>query len=225
MKIVAALWHADPAALLDADLRRRLASAGATRLQVNLDDEHIPESVLRLQAFDQPLRSVVSVWTDGPAADAVAQLSAVLGGDRVAAWEVEERTPLTPPEVPDGERADTLAQLAFLRRPADLAYDDWLAHWHGPHTQIAIETQATFGYVQNRVLGALTEDTPHVDAVVEELFPSAAMSDIHAFYGSGGSSEELDRRLSRLMGSVSKLGADRDLDVVPTSRYVFDALG
>jgi hypothetical protein len=221
VKIVAALWHADPAALLDADLRRRLASVGATRLQVNLDDEHIPESVLRLQAFDEPLTSVVSVWTDGPAADAVALLAA----DRVAAWEVEERTPLTPPEVPDGARADTLAQVAFLRRPTELAYDEWLAHWHGPHTQIAIETQATFGYVQNRVLSGLTAGTPHVDAVVEELFPSAAMSDIHAFYGSGGSPEELDRRLTRLMGSVSKMGADRDLDVVPTSRYVFDLAG
>ncbi len=84
-----------------------------------------------------------------------------------------------------------------------------------------METQATFGYVQNRVLRALTDDAPHVDAVVEELFPSAAMHDIHAFYGSGGSQEELDRRLTRLMASVAVMGADRDLDVVATSRYVF----
>ena len=48
------------------------------------------------------------------------------------------------------------------------------------------------------------------------------MHDIHAFYGSEGSDEELGRRMTRLMESVATMGADRDLDVVPTSRYVFD---
>ena len=47
------------------------------------------------------------------------------------------------------------------------------------------------------------------------------MHDIHAFYGSNGSQEELDRRITRLMESVATMGADRDLDVVPTSRYTF----
>ena len=183
----------------------------------------MPDSVLRLRAFDQPLTCVVSVWTDGSAGESLALLHPLAA--RLAAWEVEERTPLTPPDVPDGQRADALAQIAFLRRPADLPYDDWLAHWHGPHTEIAIETQATFGYIQNRVLDALTDATPAIDAIVEELFPTAAMSDIHAFYGSDGSQEELDRRITRLMESVSRMGADRDLDVVPTSRYVFDLIG
>ncbi len=41
------------------------------------------------------------------------------------------------------------------------------------------------------------------------------MHDIHAFYGSNGSQEELDRRITRLMESVATMGADRDLDVVP----------
>ena len=197
-----------------------MLGAGATRLQVNLDDDHIPETVLRLQAFDSPVTSVVSVWTDGSAEDVVAALRPYAA--RLAGWQVEERQPLEPPEVPDGQRMDALAQVAFLRRPAEMEYDDWRAHWQGPHTQIAIETQATFGYVQNRVTGTLTDDTPHVDAIVEELFPSEAMHDIHAFYGSNGDQDELDRRLTRLMASVATMGADRDLDVVPTSRYVFD---
>ncbi len=220
MKLVVALWDPATDLLLGADLRHSLAAAGATELQVNVDDEHILDDVLRLQAFDRPLTCVVSVWTDGSADDALEVLRPLAG--RLAAWEVEERTPLAPPDVPDGQRADALAQIAFLRRPADVPYDTWLAHWHGPHTEIAIETQATFGYIQNRVLGALTDATPALDAVVEELFPTAAMSDIHAFYGSDGSQEELDRRITRLMESVSTMGADRDLDVVPTSRYVFD---
>jgi EthD domain len=219
MKLVLALWDADQQALLGAELRAALRELGVTKLQVNLDDELIPDTVLRLQAFDVPLTSVVSVWTDS-AADAVVKTLDPYAA-RLAGWQVEEREPLVPPGVPEGERMDALSQVAFLRRPAEMKYADWRAHWQGPHTQIAIETQATFGYVQNRVTGTLTDDTPHVDAIVEELFRSEAMHDIHAFYGSNGDQEELDRRLTRLMASVSTMGADRDLDVVPTSRYVF----
>ena len=67
MKLVLALWNPKPDALLAPDLREALAAAGASRLQVNLDDENIPETVLRLQDFDEPLTCVVSVWTDGRA--------------------------------------------------------------------------------------------------------------------------------------------------------------
>ena len=75
--------------------------------------------------------------------------------------------------------------------------------------------------MQNRVLRPLTGDGPHLDAIVEELFPSEAMHDIHAYYGSDGDQAELDRRMTRLMESVSTMGADQDLDLVATSRYTF----
>jgi hypothetical protein len=223
VKLVLALWEADQQALLGEELRVALRGIGATTLQVNLDDEHIPDTVLRLQAFDQPLRSVVSVWTEGSADEVVAAVGPY--ATRLTGWQVEERQPLVPPVVPDGRRVDALAQVAFLRKPADMDYDDWRDHWQGPHTLIAIQTQATFGYIQNRVTAKLTGDTPDVDAIVEELFPSEAMHDIHAFYGSNGNQVELDRRLTTLMASVAVMGADRDLDVVPTSRYTFDLSG
>ena len=71
MKLVAALWDPDTSAVLASPLRDTLAAAGATRLQVNLDDEHVPDTVLRLQVFDAPVTGVVTVWTDGPATDVV----------------------------------------------------------------------------------------------------------------------------------------------------------
>lgn len=166
------------------------------------------------------MTSVVSVWTDGSGEAVVEALRPL--GVTLAGWQVEEREPLVPPEVPDGQRTDALAQVAFLRRPRALPYDEWQAHWQGPHTQTAIETQATFGYIQNRVTAKLTDESPDVDAIVEELFPTAAMHDIHAYYGSGGDNMELDLRLIRLMASVAAMGADHDLDVVPTSRFTFD---
>jgi hypothetical protein len=45
---------------------------------------------------------------------------------------------------------------------------------------------------------------------------------MHAFYGSGGDDAELNDRMTKMMASIARFGADRDLDLVPTSRYVYD---
>jgi hypothetical protein len=159
------------------------------------------------------------VWTTG---DPAAVAGVVLHLDGTAdGWLVEERTPLDPPAVPDGERADALANFAFLRRPPAMPYDEWRADWLERHTQVAIDTQGTFGYVQNPVIEPVTDGAPEVAGIVEELFPMAAMSDHHAFYGSGGDEEEFQRRFALLMESCARFGADTGLDLVPTSRYVF----
>ena len=208
--------HADDleATLLGAGFRDRLVACGGHRVQVNLDDADVATAPLRFGP-GTPIRAVVSVWTDGSATesvDVVREIDPTADG-----WEVEERRPLEPPVVPDGERADALANLAFLRRPTTMSPEDWLQR----HTSVAIETQGTFGYVQNPVLAALTPDAPEVAGIVEELFPAAAMTDPHAFYGSRGDDEELQRRFTRLMDSVARFGADSGLDLVPTSRYAW----
>ena len=213
-----ALWAADHDALRDATLRADLAASGVRRVQLNLDDADVA-AALRL-ATGEPIRAVVSTWSDG-AADPAA-IAAVLAGvsGRVAGWRVEEHRRLDPPQVPDGERADALATVALIRRPAELTQDEWLRRWLVEHTPVAIRTQATFGYVQNVVTAPVTDGAPFVSALVEELFPSAGMTDQHAFYGSDGDDAELKRRFAALMASVARIGADRDLDLVPSSRYV-----
>ena len=113
----------------------------------------------------------------------------------------------------------------MLRRPAELDEETWLHRWLVEHTPIAIRTQATSAYLQHRCLSPLPgshPDPPHADAIVEELFPTAGMHDVHAFYGSGGDDAELSRRMTELMASVNRIGADRDLDLVPGSRYLWD---
>ncbi len=202
--------------LHDPALHDRLAAAGAHRLQVNIDDEHVAEA-MRLPT-GEPVRAIVSVWDaePGPAADALAGTAATVHG-----WRVDERRRLDPPESWDGSRADALSNVAILRRPEELAHEEWLRRWMVEHTPIAIRTQATFGYVQNVVTEPVTAGAPRVDAIVEELFPTAGITDMHAFYGSAGDEEELRRRLTELMASVARIGADRDLDLVPTSRYLY----
>jgi hypothetical protein len=196
--------------------RDRLAATGVRRVQVNLDDIDVAAAPLRFGPGAR-ITAVVSVWTEGPVAEAA---DVVRGVDPTAdGWEVDERCPLEPPVVPDGVRADALANLAFLRRPRTMSPTDWLEDWLERHTSVAIETQGTFGYVQNPVLGAITTGAPEVAGIVEELFPTAAMTDSHAFYGSRGDDDELQRRFTRLMESVARFGADQGLDLVPTSRY------
>lgn len=215
-----ALWGDDLATVLHtSELRGTLKAAGATRLQVNVDDAPVSRA-MRIASSAEPIGAIVSVWTSGDPTEVVAVLRALPA--RVAGWAVEERQPIRPPDSPDGERLDALANVALIRRPDELSEQEWLHRWRVDHTPIAIETQASFGYVQNLVLEPVTDQAPPVSALVEELFPTAGIDDLHAFYGSGGDDDELNARLARLMASVTRIGADRGIDLVPTSRSVYD---
>jgi hypothetical protein len=217
-----AAWGDDlPARLQDERLHQRLGDAGVRRLQLNLDDADVAPA-MRIATGPEHIRAMVSTWSDADVADGVtAALTAAT--TTLAGWEVDERLPIPPPDSPHGERMDALANVAVLRRPEELPRDEWLHRWLVDHTPIAIATQATFGYVQNIVTRQVTDTSPRVvDALVEELFPSAGMVDMHAFYGSGGDDGELNDRLTRLMASVSRIGFDHDIDLVPSSRYVYD---
>jgi hypothetical protein len=218
-KVMFALRDADHSALRDAALRADLAAAGVRRLQLNLDDADVAPAFRMATA--EPISAIVGTWSGGDADPAA--VAAVLGqvAGRVAGWRVDEHRRLDPPDVPDGDRADALANVALIRRPAELTQSEWLRRWLVEHTPVAIRTQATFGYVQNVVTGPVTPGAPFVSALVEELFPAAATTDQHAFYGSGGDEAELSRRFGTLMASVSRIGADRDIDLVPSSRYVY----
>jgi hypothetical protein len=108
----------------------------------------------------------------------------------------------------------------LLRRPGHLDEATWLTRWQRDHTPVAIETQATFGYTQNWVVRALTAEAPTISAIVEELFPAEAVSDLRAFFGAADDAD-LQARLQRMIASTSAFGANENIDTVPTSRYVF----
>lgn len=222
-KIMLALWGDDLATTLHrSELHERLAAVGVERLQVNVDDEPVAKA-LRIPTTTPAIGAIVSVWIAGDVDGVVDGVVEVLAtaADRVAGWEVTERRPIAPDEAWDGSRLDGLANTALLRRPAELTHEEWLHRWLIDHTPVAMSTQGTFGYLQNVVVRPVTPGAPAVAALVEELFPTAGIEDIHAFYGSGGSDAELTDRINRLMASVARFGADRDLDLVPSSRYLY----
>jgi hypothetical protein len=231
-KLIYALWRPERLTAegfrdaLVGPVGAQLGRSGARGVQVNVDDGAVADAMLRISTFDEPIAAVVSLWVDRSAIQVRGPLEAALVSvaSRIAGWSVVESVPTPPPAVPHGQRQDALWNLAFLRRPADQSLDEWVTRWHDRHTAVAIQTQATYGYVQNLVVRAVTPDTPRVDGIVEEMFSMAAKTDLHAFYGSGGDDAELRRRLETLMASVASIGADKGLDLVPTSRYLISQL-
>jgi hypothetical protein len=228
-KVVYLAWR-DPATPVEdwsRALRERVAPAlvagGARGVQVNVADEAVAGAFLGLAELDPQPEAVVAVWIDSARDAARAPLDAALGAEatRIAAYAVTESEPVpnTAHPAPPGERTAGFANVALLRRPADMAPAAWIDAWHNGHTDVASETQSTFGYVQNVVARRLTAEAPAIDAVVEELFPIEALTDMHAFFAAADD-DELARNLARMSESTARFGADRNVDVIPTSRYV-----
>jgi hypothetical protein len=203
----------------------RLVAAGAAGVQVNVADDAVAGALMRLAVLDPQPEAVVGVWVDS-ARDAARRpldeaVAGAAGTARTAAYLVTESVPLrnTAHPAAPGERTPGFANIALLRRPAGMTHAEWIDAWHNRHTEVADETQSTFGYVQNVVARPLSPDAPAVDGIVEELFPIEALTSLHAFFAASDD-DALARNLARMTESIAGFGADRDIDVIPTSRYV-----
>lgn len=198
-----------------------LLALGAPGLAINVRDAPVSHSLMTLTTLDPPVVGFASIWTQqsyGPhVLDALERLAGEC--DRVDAYLVTESVPLPPPPTHPGARTPGFANVALLRRPTALDEETWLSRWHVDHTPVAIATQSTFGYTQNAVVRPLTSGAPVIDAIVEELFPIEATSDLHAFFGAADD-EDLSNRMNRMVASTAAFGANQDVDTVPTSRYV-----
>ena len=93
-------------------------------------------------------------------------------------------------------------------------------HWTHHHTKIAIETQSNFIYVQNSVVRKLQKQAPDFIAIVEECFPSQAMSDQEEFYAARGDATLMKKNLEIMMDSCSAFIDFSKIEVIPTSRYL-----
>jgi hypothetical protein len=217
-KVILALREAQETSwLFDAALRDALRRVGATDFQVNVDDE-VVDDALRMDP-GEPITAIAMIWTAGDIRAALDVVAGAPGSSRFDAYRVTERIRLDPRPTPDGERADLVAQIAFLRKPDSMSREDYLGYWQLEHTAIAIRFQNTVAYTQNIVEEVLTPGSPPVAAITEESFPMASLTDPHELYGSRGDDAELERRMSVLIDSVVKFGAHRGLDLVPSSQY------
>lgn len=230
-KVIYLLWRdpdedADDFALrLRTKLADRLQALGVRGVQMNLADSAVSRAAGIVQSNTQPpIAGMISLWLDSaiakfrqPCDDAIA--AAV---PRMAAYLVTESQPirntLHPPQ--PGSRTAGFAQVAVLRRPPRLTYETWRDIWHNSHTQVAIDTQSTFQYVQNVIVRPLSEGAPAFDAVVEECFPEGAMDDPQVFFDGVGDPEKFQRNLQAMMESVQRFIDLDKIDVLATSQYV-----
>lgn len=199
-----------------------LLDLGPAGLAINVRDSEVHPSLMTLTTLDPPAVAAVSMWTQQCYGEQIDAAVALLGPEceHVAAYLVTESVPLSPLDTEPGHRSPGLANIALLRRPEHLDETTWLQRWQLDHTPVAIDTQATFGYVQNAVVRALTPDAPVLAAIVEELFPIEAVSDLQAFFGAVDDAD-LHDRLGRMVASTTAFGANENVDTIPTSRYVF----
>jgi hypothetical protein len=123
-----------------------------------------------------------------------------------------------------GERVYGMCHVVFMSGPADMPRDEWLAVWKDSHTQIAIDTQSTFGYRQDLVVRRLSEASPFCDAIVEENFPPEAMTSDHAFYATGGDENLLQQHMNAMMESCARFIDFTKIDVIPMSEYLIKPL-
>jgi EthD domain len=225
-KVIAVLMRSEPDDDWCARQRGHVADAllelGVPGLQVNVRDSAVRHSLMTLTTMDPPAAAVVSMWTQQCYGDQTVAALKFLAQEceQLAAYLVTESVPLPAPLTEPGCRTTGLANIALLRRPAELDQATWLARWQGDHTSVAIETQSTFGYTQNWVVRALTPDAPGIAGIVEELFPEEAITDLKAFFGAADD-DDLQHRLGRMVASTTAFGANENIDTVPTSRYVF----
>lgn len=229
-KVIYVLWR-DPVETPDAYAQRLrlslaagLLDAGARGLKINVADTAVePAAGLRQMHVLPQADAFINVWVDSAIASQRQPFDAVIAAHslRYAAYLVSESQPLRNRrrQPQPGERTEGFAQMALLRRPEKLGYEEWLDIWHNSHTAVAVETQSNFEYIQNLVVRRLTPDGPAYDAIVEECFPAAAMTDPYVFFDAEGDEAKFQHNLKRMMDSVARFIDMERLDVVPTSQY------
>ena len=202
---------------------RALMELGAQGLSVNLADELSAYAQERqITCMEEPVAGTISVWLNTvldrkPIEEVIAGITA-----RFAGYLVLESVPIvnTTEVVPKGERTPGITTVAFLQIPEGMAYETWREQWQGHHTQVAIETQSTFLYIQNVIVRPLTQDAPPWKAIVEEGFPAEAATDQMVFFNAGGSQEKLAENQQRMLDSCAKFIDFDTLESHPMSTYV-----
>jgi len=230
-KLVYVLWRGSAAP--DAFARQlidetgpALEATGARFVTVSVVDEAVADGAsLRIGSMDPPKDAVVTFWLEESfhRADAERALQAAAG--ELAGYLVAESRPLRTPlerQGPPGGRTDGFHLVTCIRKRPDLSHDEFVAEWHGPFRDTAIDGQDTFDYVRNEVVRPLTPEAPEWSAVVEEGFPAGALADPAVFYDAVGDADRLAAQQTRMFEGVQRFLDLATVESHPMSRYVFE---
>jgi len=213
----------------------RLRAAGASQLRIAVADSAI-DAAKNKRILSAALTHIpdvlVSFWLNSATQCEAIETILAEYSQAIAGYLVTESEPLVNTRHPAtaGQRTPGMNQVVLLRTPARLTRNEWLDLWLNRHTPIAIATQSTFGYRQNIVARALTDNafthTLAIDAIVEENFPAEAMTSAHAFYkaiNNDGKNDDalLKKNQTDMFTSVQRFIDLDKLDCLPMSEYNF----
>jgi hypothetical protein len=229
-KLCYVLWK--PAAVPGAAFRDALVgpvaaalrARGAERLTVLAADEHAePLAKARITKLDEPVAGLVSCWL--PCVDEHREVEEILGAHaaRMAGYLVTESEVLrntTHRAARAGDRTPGTTMLALLEKPERLPFEEWIAIWHGRHSPLALEIQCTYLYVRNVVVRALTDGAPPWRGLVEEGFPTPAVTDPMQWYAAEGDPQKLRERIGRMVASCRAFLDLEKVESHPLSEYV-----
>ena len=207
---------------------RRFVEFGAHAVSMNICDEDSAfADHLRITQLDEPPAATISLWLDTHLARGPFESELARHSGKLAGYLVLESVPIVNTKHPTDrcKRIPGLCTIAFLEKPATMEYETWRERWQGHHTQVAIETQSTFLYIQNVVVRALTPEAPPWTAIVEECFPKQAATDPMVFYDAKGSEETLRQNQRRMFESCQAFIDFPTLESHSMSSYVVKGWG
>ncbi|MFC6672043.1 hypothetical protein [Marinobacterium aestuariivivens] len=190
------------------------------RLSLCVDDDAVrPAEALRQDCLRPSPDAFVHIWVDTAFRRAPLEQALRETGLRIAGYLVTESEPLVVDRALENDtRVPGMCQTVCLTRPPRLSEEAFFDIWLNSHTQVAIDTQSTFGYRQNVIARPLTYGAPPLTAIIEENFPAEAMSSQHAFYGATDD-DQLEARQQAMIDSCVRFIDFDKIDVVPTSEY------
>lgn len=228
-KILYPVWKSASQSILEfrnallGEVSTQLVASGVLKLRMSIiDDDVAPAAALRQENIQPLMDGMISIWVNSSVYRQQQESIIAAAVDRFHGYLVTESEPTVNTLHPTvaGGRTYGMNQIVFLQRPERISYEQWLDTWHNSHTQIAIDTQSTFGYRQNVVVRKLTEAGPRIEAIIEENFPPDAMTSPHAFYGAVGDDELFQSNQKAMIDSVMRFIDFDKLDVMPTSEYL-----
>lgn len=212
-------WHA----ALSNNTINTLRANGAKQFRLNLVDDDISGAASMRMTNQPPLPdAMLSFWLSSAHCRLACETIMSAISKKMAGYSVCESEPLPNTSFPAayGKRCYGMNHIVFLQIPPRLSRNEWLEIWLESHTQEAINTQQTFGYRQNIVVRSLTDNAPLIDAIVEENFPPAAITDQNAFYRNS-SAQELASNQKRMFKSCMRFIDFDKMSRLPSSEYNF----
>jgi hypothetical protein len=196
------------------------AARGLSLLVADAEAEAVAKA--RITRMADPVAGLLSVWLERIEERGAVEAALSRHASRIAGYHVVESVPLanTTFTAPIGERTPGTTMLALLEKPERLGFEEWIAIWHGSHSPLAIEIQCTYRYARNVVVRALTPEAPPWRGIVEEGFPSEAVTDLQRWYEAEGDPARTRERIGQMVASVQRFLDLEKVESHPLGEYV-----